>query len=130
MIANLIADLDALHKLDTRAFPYADCRKLQQIGSSYSALIPDLDVYLSELAGYRGWGKRILKWPDDKIEEVHQRAGASFFDRFPAYAEQQAQITPTTVPDLYVTLDRANQTRAVLRELLAHLQREGTASTT
>ncbi|HEV7767325.1 MAG TPA: hypothetical protein VGQ76_20150 [Thermoanaerobaculia bacterium] len=129
-IEELLQELKAIGAADTVAFPYEDCRKLQQIDERVSAVVPDLDVYLSELAGYRSWGKRILTWSDEKIEEVHRSVGQSFFDRFPIYGELSSHITPTSVPALHATLDRAERTRAALRELLSHLQRERATATT
>jgi len=128
-IEELLNQLKSVHATDAVAFPYADCRRVQQSDSRCSALISDLDVYISELAGYRSWAKRILAWPDEKIEAVHRRTKESFFDRFPAYSEIQAQITSTNVPDLYATLNRAEQTRAALGELLSLLQHERASST-
>ena len=50
----LFANLSKLIASDVGPFPYADCRKLQG-DDKYPALIPDLDTYLSEMAGYRSW---------------------------------------------------------------------------
>lgn len=129
-IEEMLLRLKGIEAADVVAFPYEDCRKLQRIDERYVALVPDLDVYLSELAGYRSWGKRILSWPDEKIEEVHRRVGESFFDRFPMYGDLETRITSADVPDLHATLDRAERTRITLRDLLSDLQRERAASIT
>jgi hypothetical protein len=45
-------------------FPYEDCRRvMEEAGMKGASLIPDLDLYLSDLAGYASWGKKILDWP-------------------------------------------------------------------
>lgn len=123
-IDEMLLRLKAIEAADVVAFPYEDCRKLQGIDERYAALVPDLDVYLSELAGYRSWGKRILSWPDEKVEDVHRRVSDTFFDRFPLYADLESRITSANAADLHATLDRAERTRITLRDLLSELQRE------
>src|SRR5687768_6133923 len=104
-IEPLLVELKELDRADAGPFPYDDCRKLQTIDRKYASLIPDLDFYLSEHAGYRSWGRNILKWPDEKIEEVLGRIDESFFDRFPIYAALESQITSSTVPDLHARME-------------------------
>lgn len=124
-IDRLLVELKGLQASDVDPFPYADCRRLQATDSRYSALIPDLDLYLSEIAGYGSSGKRILAWSDEKIDDVLVRISASFFDRFPQYQELKSQITPESVPALHSAIDKADQMRRVLTHLIRRLRTDG-----
>ena len=121
-VESLIEKLAALEEADVCPFPYADCRKLQR-DAKYAALVPDLDVYLSDLAGHRSWGKRILQWSDDKIAEVAGWLSKSFFEQFPVYAQLEWKIRPSVVPELHALLARAEKTRLTLLELLEEIRR-------
>ena len=71
---DLLHELETLTESDIRQFPYQGCRRLQAaVCERHDGLIPDLDSYLSEFAGYRSWGKRILQWSDARIETVEKR---------------------------------------------------------
>ena len=119
-VDDALRELDALRKSDTGPFPYVGCRQLRAaVGGRHAGLIPDLDMYLSEIAGHRSWGTRILKWPDEKIQAVERRLHESFFDRFPAYAELEPILASLGTPDVARTLRNADRTRAVLLELLS-----------
>jgi hypothetical protein len=127
-IAELLTELSAIDSVDATRFPYADCKRLQNSDKRYAELVPDLDVYLADLAGHRSWGKRILRWSDAKIEEVLREVDKSFFGRLPIYARLESQITPTNTPDLFARLERSDRTRALLSELLTRLKNERAAS--
>ena len=119
----LLAQLRTLEEADRGPFPYRGCFQLKATSPErYHDLTPDLDVYLSEIAGYRSWGRRILRWADDKIESVQSRLRLSFFDRFPAYTDLKALLALSVAPDVAEALDNADQTRAVLLELLRKIQ--------
>jgi hypothetical protein len=126
----LLSELKGIDAADGGTFPYEDCRKLQRISGADASLIPDLDAYLSEVAGYRSWGKRIVSWPDDKIDEVEGRIDASFFDRFPAHGPLREIIEADEVPNVRNAIARADQTRAVLRDLLREMKLERAGAAT
>lgn len=118
-------ELESLRAVDVGPFPYTGCRWLQGvIGEPYNDLIPDLDEYLSEFAGYRSWGKRILKWPDEKIAAVEVRLKQSFFDRFPRYVALKPLLASSQASDVRTALKNADRTRDVLLQLLSII-REG-----
>lgn len=121
-IEELLSELKRIDAADRGTFPYDDCRKLQRISGADASLIPDVDTYLSEIAGYRSWGKRVAGWPDEKINEVEQRIDASFFDRFPAHVSVREVIESDAVGSLRSALARADRTRAVLRDLLREMK--------
>jgi hypothetical protein len=121
-IESLLERLTVLDAADGGAFPYADCRRLQSRADRYAALIADLDGYVAELAGYRSSVSGAGQWTEETVAEVQRRLGASFFVRFPAYAEHRAEMTASDVPALRWTLDVAEGTRLILLELISLLR--------
>jgi hypothetical protein len=129
-IDDLLSELDALHKSGYRPFPYDGCRRLRAaVSGRHDGLTPDLDMYLSEVAGYRSWGKKILEWPDEKVQSVERRLRVSFFDRYPAYAELQPILASAVAPDVSDALGSADRTRALLLELFTHRSQWGDVPT-
>jgi hypothetical protein len=123
-IGDLLSQLDALSGSDGGPFPYEGCRRLRAaVGERHEGLIPDLDAYLSEFAGYRSWGNKILTWSDEKIAAVENRVSQSFFDRFPSYAELKPILEVTEASDVRRALQNAEKTREVLRHLLLAIRR-------
>lgn len=118
----LVLELKSIDAADGGAFPYEECRTLQRDSNADASVIPDLDAYLSEIAGYRSWGKRITSWSDEKINEVERRIAASFFDRFPAHSALREIIETDEVPNMNDAIARADQTRVALRDLLQELK--------
>ena len=119
----LLARLSALEAADTGPFPYDGCRRLRADRSPDTAeLVPDLTMFLSDLAGCRSWGKRILRWPDDKIDSVAPRLSHSFFDRFPQYRVLTERLASGVAPDVSKALANADETREVLRQLLSAIR--------
>jgi len=121
MIDHWLAKLDALARADAGPFPYEACRAAQRDHVQFATLVPDLDAYLSELAGYRSWGKRILAWPDEKVEAVRRRLDESFYDRYPTYRDLQTASADRIA--LHEALERAERTRTILIQLIEQLRR-------
>ena len=86
--------LQKLYKSDfLRPFPYEDCRKiLKQLNYQNHDLIPCLDVYFSDVAGFCSSGKRVENWSTEKITDAKIKLNKSFFDRFPKLSELKAKI--------------------------------------
>lgn len=104
------------------AFPYADCRRLlREDERRYKDLIPDLDMYFSNIAGYCSWGGRISKWSKEKIRDVQERISKPFFQKHPQYKPLEPLITEISTPDLYARLVLLEKLRAELLELLSQL---------
>jgi hypothetical protein len=124
VISDLLAQLEVLNRSRAGPFPYEGCRRLRAaVGERHEGLIPDLDLYLSEFAGYRSWGKRILTWSDEKIATVEKRLSQSFFDRFPSYAELKPMLDVTDASDVRRALGKADRTREVLLQLVLAIRR-------
>jgi hypothetical protein len=128
-IKDLLNRLDALSEVEAGPFPYDGCRWLR-VAADYrhDGLVPDLDGYLSEFAGYRSWGKKILEWPDEKIATVEKRLSRSFFERFPAYTELKPLLGSYEASDVRRTLHNAEQTREALLQLFSAIRRERTGN--
>lgn len=122
-IDDLISQLDTLSKSSSVPFPYDGCRRLRALAQNrHEALIPDLDTYLSEFAGYRSWGKAIVQWSDQQLEAVEKRLHQSFFDRFPNYVELKSFLKSDEASDVSDALRNTDRTRTVLLELLAAIR--------
>jgi hypothetical protein len=118
----LLSEIKRIDAADGGAFPYEDCRKLQRISGADASLIPDLDAYLSEIAGYRSWGKRIAGWSDEEVDDVERRISSSFFDSFPVHRTLRDIIESDEVPRLRKAIARADETRVLLRDVLRELK--------
>lgn len=122
-IEDLLLELDQLDDRDRRPFPYDGCRKVktQDRQGVLKDLIPDLDMYFSEIAGYRNSGKRILGWPQEKLEEAQRRLTRTLFDRHPMYISLQ-NLHREEAPDLYDHMHETERARVVLLRLIETLQ--------
>jgi hypothetical protein len=103
-------------------FPYEDSRKLlREEKGQYEGLIPSLDFYFSTIAGYCSWGKRILKWNEEKIKEAKDLLGKSFFEKYPQYKPLEQMVTEANTPALYKELVAYETMRLNLLRLLSLL---------
>jgi hypothetical protein len=125
----LLRQLEALEKSGTKPFPYKGCRWLRAaVRGEYHDLVPCLDLYLGDVAGYRSWGRKILRWSDEKITEVDKQLDQSFFERFQAYAALQSAIDAPEATDVREALRNADESRVVLRQLLSVVRRTRNAN--
>lgn len=120
-VGALLDRLAVINAKDRGPFPYRDCRMLLEGTSGYEELIPDLDSYFSELAGYASSGPRLLQWRTDKVNQVRGELTQTFYDRFPKYRPLAPRVTAATTPDLFAALRMADEKRAVLTELMREM---------
>lgn len=119
---SLVPDIIRLCKESSNPFPYGDCRSLlHRYGESYEDFIPHLDLYLSDIAGYCGWGAGLLNWSRQKIQEALPKIEKSFFEKHPEYGALEGAITKTGTPELYATLRLHEELRRNLLNLLTAL---------
>ncbi len=120
---DLLSELDQLDRRDRGPFPYDDCRtvKAKDTEGVFAHLIPDLDVYFSEIAGYRSSGKRILGWSEEKLDEARRRLTRTFFERYPMYIALR-DLRRDDAPDLYDRMHETERARVVLLRLIETLQ--------
>jgi hypothetical protein len=121
-LEELLAELAWLQAKDAGPFAYEDCRRLAALNPRlYHKLIPDLSSHFSRIAGYRSWGKQIVKWETDKLQEVENELALSFFDAFPEYKGLESHLMQGLAPDISEQLSLADSTRAVLRKIIREL---------
>jgi hypothetical protein len=115
----MIDELIRLNAADNGPFPYEGCRKLLAADDEgvYRALIPDLDSYFSEIAGYRSSAKRMPRWPRDKVLGARSRVERSLQDRYPQY-EKLNELRRQDAPDLYERLAQSERARTTLLRFL------------
>ena len=116
--------LQSLYKTDLlNPFPYDDCRKLLADNSDeFEDLIPCLDLYFSDIAGYCSWGKRSLFWADEKIEEIRHQLQNSFFRQFPKFNLLKPAINEENTPKLFSQLLIHELMRLTLLDILSELK--------
>jgi uncharacterized protein YecE (DUF72 family) len=122
-VEDLLLELERLDRRDRGPFPYEGCRraKAQDREGVFENLIPDLDLYFSDIAGYRSSGKRILRWSEEKLDEARQRLARTFFDRHPIYVSLQS-LRREDAPDLFERMHETERARVVLLRLIEALQ--------
>ena len=104
-----------------RPFPYQDCRKI--LLAEDNEFIPSLDMYFSDIAGYCSWGKGILSWSAEKIDEAKNRLQISFFQKFPKFESLKSKISDTETPKLYNQMLIYELMRLTLIDILSEIER-------
>ena len=104
-------------------FPYADCRRAAALAFiPLKHLIPDLDLYFSDLAGYCSWGVRILSWSPEKVSTVRKHISKSFFEKHPQYRCLLEAVPVEKAPALLADLALHEEMRRTLIQLLDGLR--------
>ena len=115
--------LQELYKSDLlHPFPYEDCGKINDKKDEFEDLIPCLDLYFSDIAGYCSWGKRIEKWTTEKIADAQIKLHKSFFDRFPKFLGLKSAINERETPTLYSQLLIFDLMRLTLADILSEIK--------
>jgi hypothetical protein len=118
LLRELFERITLLFQEACRPFPYAGCRKLYAlVGEEAKNLIPDLDLYFSDLAGYCSRGSRIVKMSARETSHAKKTASKSFFEIHPKYNSLRVFITETGTPDLFRELDLYEQMRVALLQI-------------
>lgn len=119
----LLAELRELDRTDTSPFPYQGCRKLiRHAPEASDGLIPNLNTYFMDIVGYASWGKGILKWPEQKVQQTIARLSVTFFEKHPEYSTLESMITKSSTPDLYANLALYERMRLCLLQILYQVQ--------
>ena len=116
--------LQELYKSDfLRPFPHQDCRKiLSRNVNGFEDLIPCLDVYFSDVAGFCSRAKRISSWSFEENESAEGKMKKSFFDRFPQFSNLKPEITEKETPQLYNQLLIYDLMRLTLFDVLSEIR--------
>lgn len=109
-------------------FPYADCRKLlARFPEQDEGFIPDLDCYLSTIAGYASRGRRLVLLKGADLENARSAIAKSFFERHQEYRVLEAEVTAETTPELFCELMSTEKIRMKMVDLLQALTGPGDA---
>jgi hypothetical protein len=104
-------------------FPYADCRKLlSEAGGGYDGLIPALDMYFSNIAGYCSSVGRIAAWTDERKSEARRTLEKSFFEKHPEFSPLRPGITESDTPALFKGLTLCDNLRVRILGLLSEFE--------
>jgi hypothetical protein len=100
-------------------FPLDDVKKLRQVDSSKLDLFhAQLELYLSDIAGYAEGADRLFRRPTQELEKAKRRLSQSFFDTHPALRVYESHITEDWTPALYGELVTAERLRKNLLLLI------------
>jgi hypothetical protein len=120
-IENSLIDLErrSLREL-WGAFPYSPCREvLQDAGPQFQALVPDLEMWQSDIAEHCSSGKQWLERSNEEVAAAIEQLSMDFYTRFPTYAELRGRIEANGV--LAKNMAVYNEYRLELRSLLGDL---------
>lgn len=81
-------------------------------------LIPDLDIFFSDLAGFASSPEMITTRPAEQIERYARVLRESFFARFPEHGAIAKYITQQATPQLFEQLSAAESIRSVVHGML------------
>jgi hypothetical protein len=102
-----------------RGFPYRDCRLIAtQCGIDAAVLIPDLDTYFSEIAGFSSSATRLHLRTPEQLRRGKYWLSKSFFARYPSLSPCEASISEAITHELWRRLQVADELRQGLLRLL------------
>jgi hypothetical protein len=115
---DLFETISRLYDEILHPFPYADCRKIQaQFKNAPDGLIPDLDVYFADLAGYCSRGNRIIRMSTQEFLNVKKVASQSFFEKHPEYECIRSFVSEKNSPTLFRDLNYCEEIRAAFLKI-------------
>lgn len=97
-------------------FPSGDIRKI--CPNETMELHTVLDLYLAEIAGYTVNVRQVRRKSKEQLLDMHKRLSRSFFERYQAFECYQRLIDQDSTPNLYRSLDLAEQNRRSLLRLV------------
>jgi len=100
-------------------FPYRDCfRLLEERPGPEGTLIPELDWYLSTVAGNSHSASRLNGRSVAELQAAEKFLSKSFFEYFPQLVPYRELIDEARTPDLHRNLDVAEKLRRDLLPLV------------
>jgi len=121
-VDEMIAHIPSRKELSKNGFPYAGCRKLLlQAGEAAEDLIPWLDLYTADIAGYLSSVRNIRSWTVDRKNAARKDLAHGFYERFSELRVLQSLITPENAPDVYDYYLLHEHARELLLAILAKL---------
>lgn len=123
-------EMEQLYRTElVRPFPYKDCRRLtrsigKDIGITSSDLIPDLDIYLADVAGFASSATRLRGRPVEQLRRYLPYLELSFFEKHPVYRPLEGRVNADDTPDLFRRLRITNTLRKELALCIRAILRE------
>ena len=106
-------------------FPYEDCRWLAAHENQPAEdLIPELDMYFSNVAGYSSSASRLGERSRNALRTARETLAKDFFETYPALERYKSLITPGNTPKLYEQMRVTEQLRLGLLDVLGTLSTE------
>jgi hypothetical protein len=103
-------------------FPYEDCRwVVAHSNVNVEELIPDLDLYDSNIAGYASSATKLGSRTPEQLRKGLRSLQKDFFSTFPNYASCRDSITPERTPQLHRRLEALETIRLALLLLFEQL---------
>jgi hypothetical protein len=101
-------------------FPYTDCRFLiQEFEQMTTDLIPDLDLWMSDIAGVASWGRRLMKLPTSELRKFRNTISLKFLEEYPQYNTIFFHgMNSEHTPDLAEDMDNYERMRSALCEVM------------
>jgi hypothetical protein len=117
----LAQELERLYEREfIHKFPYQDCYKLQKLHPRIAhALVPDLDVYFSFIAGYGSSATTLHQRPNVELRDALPKLKRSFYEACPKYTRLSKYITDKETPALFHDLEVSDRLRLGLATLIA-----------
>lgn len=121
-IQNQIDELSKFSNVLNAPFPYPGCKELLNMeGEKIENLIPDLDLYFSNIAGYYSSIKRVSKWPHEKIAEASKHLDQTFFEKHPEYRYLEFINHSKEIQNLFNYISIYERIRITLQSIFTHL---------
>jgi hypothetical protein len=101
-------------------FPYDDCRFLiNEFEQITTDLMPDLDLWRSDIAGVASWGKKLMKLPPDKLRKFRDVISLKFVEEHPQYNTIFLfGLNSKHTPELAEEMDNYERIRSALCEAI------------
>jgi hypothetical protein len=113
----LLYEREFIHK-----FPYQDCFKLQKHHPRIAhALVPDLDMYFSFVAGYASSATRLEQRPRTELRAALPKLKRSFYEAYPRYKRLAKYISGGNTPALFRDLEVSDSLRLGLATLITEI---------
>lgn len=101
-------------------FPYEDCKRLAAAAKTPTGdLIPELDMYFSNIAGYSSSASRLMTRPESDLKRAKNSLASDLFETYPPLEHCRGFITSERTPGLYQKMQVAEELRLALMKLLA-----------
>jgi hypothetical protein len=105
-------------------FPYADCHRLQEHVAHGEYLIPDLDIYFAEIAGYGSSASRLKQRDKKQLHDSLKYLRMTFFEKHPEHRHLKEKINNRDTPELERYLRVTNTVRLEILPIIERLANE------